>query len=154
MTAHEEQNERVILLDMTVDFGHGRQIIKFHGHGGFPAPTGELASQVIGHAPASDLDKPGARIVRRAFFGPLKRCCEQRLLDGVFSVGEIMEAANDDPEHLRREFAQQMLGTVIQQSLGHGNSSATLLMICRTSMGMLNCVPPGPGPPDIRAAIS
>ena len=84
--------------------------------------------------------------------GPLKGGCQQRFLHGIFGVGEVTEAANDHPEHLRREFAQQVLGTAIQ--LGHGNSSELLFMICRTSMGILKVIPPGPGPPDIRAAIS
>ena len=154
MTAHEEQNQRVILLCIIFYFGYRRQIIKFSRHGSFPAAAGQFASEMIGHAPACHLAKPAARIVRDAFFGPLHCCCNQRFLYSVFGVGEVMEAADDHPEHLRREFAQQVLGTVIQEPCGHGISSETRLMICRTSMGMLNRIPPGPGPPEMRAAIS
>ena len=154
MTAHEEQNQRVVLLSIAFHFGHGGQIIKFGRHGSFPAAAGQFASNVIGHAPACHLAKPAARIVRNAFFGPLHGCCDQRFLHSIFSVGEVMEAADDDPEHLRREFAQQVLGTVVEEPPAHGNSPETRLMICRTSIGMLNRIPPGPGPPDMRAAIS
>jgi hypothetical protein len=49
--------------------------------------------------------------VRHTFPRPLHRCREQRLLNGVFGGGEIMEASSYRPEHLRRELAQQMLGT-------------------------------------------
>src|SRR6266700_802372 len=83
---------------------------------------------------------------RNAFPGPLRRRRDQRLLDGILGVGEVMEAANDHPKHLWRKFAQQMLGTGIQQPIAHCNSPEPLVMICRTSMGMLSRVPPGPGP--------
>jgi hypothetical protein len=69
---------------------------------------------VIGHAAQSDLDKPGARVVRHAFLRPLRRRRDQRLLDGILGVSEVMEAANDHAEHLWRKFAQQMLGMGIQ----------------------------------------
>src|ERR1700722_19747950 len=94
MTAHEEQNERVILSDMSVYLGYGRQVIEFGRHRSFAAATGHLASQVISHAAGGDLDEPRARIVRSAFLGPLKCCCQQRFLDCIFGVGEVTETAN------------------------------------------------------------
>jgi hypothetical protein len=36
---------------------------------------------------------------------------DQCLLNGVLGGGEVTETADDRAEHLRREFAQQMLGT-------------------------------------------
>ena len=37
--------------------------------------------------------------------------CHQRLLNGILGGSEVMETADDRAEHLRRGFAQQMLGT-------------------------------------------
>ena len=51
------------------------------------------------------------RIVGDAFSGPLDRRREQRLLNGVLGGGEVAETPDDGAEHLRREFAQQMLGS-------------------------------------------
>ena len=84
---------------------------------------------------------------------------EQRLLHGVLGGSEIAEAPDDGAEHLRREFAQQMLGIDVPWLGGHSKSryrgsSVLTLMICRTSIGILKVAPPGPGPADSRAAIS
>ena len=145
MTAHKEQDERVVLLRLTF------KLVDLHRRGGFPAAAGQLAAQVIGHAPGGDLNQPGARIVGKAFPRPLQGGCDQCLLNGVLGVGEVTEAADDRAEHLRRKLAQQMLGCVKR---AHSKSSGGPLMTCRTSIGMLIGGPPGPGAADARAAIS
>src|SRR5271170_6987779 len=70
----------------------------------------------------------------------------------------IPETASDSAEHLRRKLTQQMLGSRIP-FLGHWSSRYSIsgggpLMTWRTSIGMFNGTPPGPGAADALAAIS
>ena len=77
---------------------------------------------------------------------------DQRFLYGVFCGGEICVTACHGAEHLRREVAQQgpdaCLGRRDRQTSGGP------LITCRTSIGMMSGVPPGPGADDAFAAIS
>jgi len=108
---------------------------------------------MIRHAADGDLNEPSARIFGNAFARPLERGGEQRLLNSVFGRGEVMEAPHDRAEHLRRKVAQQVLGVGAEHRFCHETSSVRLVMIWRTSMGMLVGTPPGPGPDESRAAI-
>src|ERR1700677_72090 len=154
MAAHKEQDERVILLGFTPSIDRRRQLVYLHGRDGLALPAGHFAAQVVRHAAKGDLDQPAPRVTGKALNRPLRGSRYQGLLNGVLSGGEVPKTADHSAEHLRREIAQQVLGSDVQQLVRHGSSSVLACMICRTSMGMLNGTPPGPGPADNRAAIS
>jgi len=154
MTAHEQQDERVVLIHFILRVGRRRRPVELERRGGFSAPAGEFAADVIGHAPGSHLNQPGARIAGAPLPRPLNSRRNQRLLHGVFGVCKVTESADDRSEHLRRKLAQQMLGTGVQRRRRHSSSSGGPLITWRTSIGMLNGVPPGPGAADARAASS
>jgi hypothetical protein len=109
---------------------------------------------VIGHAPAGDLDQPAAGILGQALPGPLHGRREQRLLNRVLGGGEVPETPDDRTEDPRRQLAQQVLGTGVQGPDRQNKSSGGPLITWRTSIGMLNGAPPGPGAAEARAAIS
>jgi len=71
MTAHEEQDERVVLLRPTFDIYRRGELARLQGCGGFPAPAGNVAARVIRHAPRGHLNQPAARIVGNSFLRPL-----------------------------------------------------------------------------------
>ena len=154
MATHKEQDERVVLPGFAPSIDGRRELVHLHGCGGLALTAGEFAAHVVGHAAEGDLNQPGARIVRDAFPRPLRSRRDQSLLHCVLGGGEVAKTADDRAEHLRRKFAQQMLGSDVRQLVRHGSSSVLRVMICRTSMGMLNGTPPGPGPADNREAIS
>ena len=110
MTTHKEQNERVVLIRFNRNVGRRGQLLHRRGRGGFPAPSGYLAAQVIGHAPRGDLKQPGAGVIGNTFPRPLPGGSNQRFLNRVLDGREIMETSDEHAEHLRREFPQQMLG--------------------------------------------
>jgi hypothetical protein len=56
-------------------------------------------------------------------------------------------------EHPRGAFAQQDLQLLVEEK-SHASSPGMLLITCRTSMGMLSGLPPGPGADEASAAIS
>ncbi len=122
MAAHEEQDERVVLLRFILDAIERRYVRRlFRCHRGLPAPASQLATQTIGHAPRGDLNQPAARILGNAFARPLHGRRHQCLLNGILRRGEVAETADDRSEHPRRELAQQMLGIGVQW--GHRYSS-------------------------------
>jgi len=151
MTAHKEQDERIILIRFNLDIRRRRQTFEFRGRSGFAATAGQLAAQVIGHTPGGHLNQPGPGIVWNAFARPLNRRREQCLLNGVLGIGEVPETADDRAEHLRRKVAQKMLGSGVERI--HNHSSGAPLITCRTSIGMFEGAPAGPGAVDARAAI-
>ena len=154
MAAHKEEDERIILIRLILKVGRGHLVIELHGRGSFPAPASQFTALVIGHAPGSDVNQPGARILGQAFPRPLNSRRYQCLLNGILGGGKVAETADDRAEHLRREFAQQMLGTGVQRARRHWNSSGGPLITCRTSIGMFIGTPPSPGAADAPAAIS
>ena len=121
MTAHEEQDESVILCVAVEIERWNDEERSLRGGGGFAIETGALATHTIGHAAGGNVDEPGARIVRRAFVRPLIRGCDQRVLHRVFRGGEVAEAMKQDAEHLRREVAQEMLGLNVQRIRAHND---------------------------------
>ena len=73
--------------------------------------------------------------------------------------GEVAEAANDRSEHLRRKLAQQLLRRCVPRSrcsyrFDHRISGGGPLITSRTSIGMFNGFPPGPGAAEARAAMA
>ncbi len=154
VTAHEQQDERVVLFGLILEAGGGSHPLvgrHLHHDDGFAAPPGELDAQVIGHAPGGDLDQPSARVVGHTLLWPLHGRREQGFLDRVFGPSEVPESSDDRAEHLRRELAQQMLGIGVQR---RHRSSGGPPITCRTSIGMFIGTPPFPGAADARAAIS
>ena len=155
VTAHEQQDEGVVLLAVAVASGfrmRGGRDRRLHDDHGLAPPPGELGAQVIGHAPRGDLDQPAARIVGHPLGGPLDGRGEQGFLNRIFRGREIAEAPDDRAENLRRKLAQQVLG-------GEGwrtrhPSTGGALITSRTSMGMFIGTPPLPGAAEARAAIA
>jgi len=154
MTAHEEQDERVVLIGFVLNDGHRRGGARLHCGCGFPAASGQIGAQVVGHTAGGDVNQPGARIVGNTFAGPLQGGGEQCFLNGVLGSCEVAKTADDCAEHLRRQVAQQMLGGCVERTRCHRNSSGGPLITCRTSIGMFAGDPPGPGAADARAAIA
>jgi hypothetical protein len=112
MTAHEEQDERVVLILPIPAIDCGRLLpfeCYLQGREGFAPSPGQRAAEMIGHAPGGDLDQPAARIVGHALFGPLHGRREQRLLNGILGGEEVAEAPDHGAENLRRKLAQQVL---------------------------------------------
>ena len=110
MTAHEQQDERVVLLRVVLD-GRDQLVDLLRRIVLAPAP-GALAADVIGHPPRRDLNQPAARIVGHPVARPLRRRGDERLLHGVLGRGEITVAPHRRAQHLRRELAEQLLGRV------------------------------------------
>ena len=157
MAAHEEQDEGIILLWGVVAVGGaGNLQLRRHetDHDRLTAAAGHLGPDVIGNPPRRDLIKPGARVVGHALARPLRGRGDQRLLNRVLRSAEVAEPPDDRAEHLRREVAQQVLGTDVQGRRHHSKSLGGPLITCRTSIPMLIGPPPGPGAADASAAIA
>ncbi len=156
MTAHEEDDERVVLLhpQLRVTRRHERLVDRpFTGHDVLaPAPR-ELAAQVVVQTSDGYLIQPAARVVGEARYGPLRRGRDQRLLDGVLGGGEVPMTTRHGAEDLRRQLAQQVLDGGAWGLRRH-TSVAGARMTWRTSTGMMSGVPPGPGAVETFAAIS
>ena len=117
MTAHEQQDQGVVLVGPVLD---GRdQCIDLLRRFGLASAPRRLAPDVIGHAPRGDLNQPAARILRRAVARPLRRSRDECLLHRVLGGGEIAVATDGGAKHLRRELAQQLLCRRIEGRAGH-----------------------------------
>src|SRR5271156_185005 len=154
MATHKQQDEGVVLFGFTLSIDGRSQLVHLHGRDGLALPAGQFTAHVVRHAAKGDLYQPGPWIAGKALKRPLRGSRYQGLLNGVLRGGEVPKTADHHAEYLRREIAQQVLSSDVQQLVRHGSSSVLACMICRTSMGMLNGTPPGPGPADNRAAIS
>ena len=96
--------------------------------------------------------EPAAGVAGQPLGRPLRRRRDQRLLDRILRGREVVAASGDGAEHLRRKVAQQ--GPDVGGSPLGRQTSGGPLMTCRTSTGMMSGLPPGPGAPEILAAIS
>ena len=156
MTAHEEQDQGVVLMHWILDVWSGNDLFvgrPLGDYDGFAAPARARAAQLIGEPPHRHLDEPAARIVGKTLHGPLTKGGDQRFLDGVLGCGKIAAAPDDGTEHLRREIAQPALGVVIEGRMRHMSAGGALIT-CRTSIGMFSGTPPLPGAADASAAIA
>ncbi len=156
MTAHEEQNERVVLLHGVLGVWCENDLLVWRPLGeddSFATPARARAAQLVGEPPHGDLDQPAARIVGKALDGPLPERRDKRFLDGVFGRREIAAPPDDGAEHLRREIAQPTLGVVIESRARHMSAGGALIT-CRTSIGMFSGTPPLPGAAEASAAIA
>ncbi len=126
MTAHEQQDERVVTIgvgrapgaakarseiERHVVWRRGDLLLhdRLHDHVGLATSSRRLRSDVIGHASRSDVDEPAARVVRKTFLRPLGRCGQQRLLDRVLRGSEIAEPPDHGADNRRRQIAEQVL---------------------------------------------
>ena len=89
----------------------GRHGFRFSRHCGFPLATGNFAAHLVGHAAACDLNQPAPRILGNTLLRPLREGRDHGLLHRILGGGEVAKTASDCAEHLRRKFAQQMLGS-------------------------------------------
>jgi len=100
VTAHEEDDERVVLVrDL-----RGRLL-----RGGLALPACVLAAVVVDQPPLGRLDQPAARLLRNAVPRPVLGGGDERLLNGILGRVEIAEPAGEHAEDLRRQLAQQAL---------------------------------------------
>ena len=156
MTTHKQQDQRVILIRLIRSIRSRCRLFipwclnRVHR---LSAPLREFATQGIGHAATGNLDQPPTRIVGHAIVGPLDGGREQSLLYRVLGGGEVPEPPQHRTENLRRKLAQQVLVRVTRLER-HTSPVVELIITGRTSMGMCNGAPPGPGAADARAAIS
>ena len=154
VTAHEQQDERVVPLGRSgiaeprPGIGDGRPGSEF-----FAVASCCVAADVVRHAPGGHVNQPAARVVRHAFLRPLHAGGDERLLYRVFGGGEVLEAADRRAENLRRELAQQILGSRVQSGSRHISTGGGFIT-SRTSIGIFNGLPPTPGAADAPAAIS
>ena len=125
MTAHEEQDERVVLVHPALDASCAEarsEVVKrrlgrdLQDDRRLAAAPGQLGAQVIRHASRGDLDQPAARVVGNALLRPLHGRREECLLHGVFGGGKVAESPDDRAENLRRELAQQVLASRAQRA--------------------------------------
>ena len=114
MTAHEEQNKRVIPIDgkVCVRRRHECPVCDDFARDRFLAMTSRnFTAQLIGHPPHCNVIEPSFRIVRNSFDWPLGRSRDERFLHSVFCGCEITMTSCDGAEHLRSEIAKQVLDT-------------------------------------------
>ena len=114
---------------------------------GLPVLSRPLAPPLVDQPPLGRLDQPATRARRDAIAGPVHRCGDQRLLDGILGGVEVAVSAGDHAEDLRRKLAQQDLDIGLPAHARGAHSS-------RTWIGCSSAVPPGPGTAEYRAAIS
>jgi hypothetical protein len=108
MAAHEQQQQAVVplrpeLVPRVRGGGPGEVV----GGALLPPVAGLLAPAVIGEPAEGDPVEPAAGIVGKAGHRPLAGGGDQRLLHRVLRRGEVVVAARDSGQHLRRELAQQ-----------------------------------------------
>ncbi|GAA5771091.1 hypothetical protein Aros01_07626 [Streptosporangium roseum] len=154
MTAQEQHDQRVVPVRLVGVVGGGRGPPfrgRLRGHQLLPAAAGLLVAHLLGHPAERDLDEPAAWIARHTLLRPLGRGVQQRLLDRVLGGVEVPGAAGEHADDLRREFAQQVVdGRIVSAHSSSGGADITW----RTSIGMFNGLPPGPGAAERDAASS
>ena len=155
VAAHEEQRQSVVLLRAGIGVGRrhesplGPDLARYRI---LPPPPCHLASHLVGEPAERDVVEPAARIARHSLRRPPARRRDQRFLHRVFRGGEVVTPTCDGAEHLRRQLAQQKPDAALRPPRPSHLRWAALT--CRTSMGMMSGVPPGPGAEDAFAAIS
>ena len=159
MAAHEEQGQRVVLVD-----GDWRRRFE-QGRLELPARSGMLAAPLVDQLATGSANQPRARVRWDAVAGPMVGGGDQRLLDGILRSVEVARAAGERAEDLRRQLAQQVLdaGRDVQRESPRAvwrkaSISEALVgdasMTCRMMIGCSVDLPPGPGTAEILAAIS
>src|SRR4051812_30495155 len=103
MAAHEEENERVVLLHWRFVGRRYHVLFRrcFEHDLRFAPSARRLRPDLIGELSSSDLDEPRARVVRHPRAWPRKRGRDERFLHRILRRPEIAVATRDDTEHLR-----------------------------------------------------
>ena len=112
VTAHEQEQQRVVVLFDAVAVGRRHGWLAFHclcDDLGLAPPPRQVGADCVGHAPRRDVNQPAAWVFGDALLRPLHGRGQQRLLHGVFGGREVTEAPHDGTENLRRQLAQQVL---------------------------------------------
>src|SRR5579871_2343781 len=107
MAAHEEKNERVVLLRRSVEgllWGADRLLCHF----GLATPSGRFATNVVRHLPKGDTGKPCSRVLGNTVAGPLHYGGNRGLLNRVLGRAEVAKSPHYDSKHLRCQFPQQL----------------------------------------------
>ena len=158
MAAHKQKNECVIRIHVPLDFNRRHADVCVLPHLGFPFAAGDLAAHLIRHSSRCNLNQPPSWILRNAFLRPLPERRNHGLLHRIFGRWEVAKASHHGSKHLRRKFAQQLLGALVPWPNHHrflySISGGGPLIIGRTSMGMFNGAPPGPGAAEAFAAMA
>jgi hypothetical protein len=102
MTTHEQQRQRVIALRFHTNQWFWDGGLRAHCCFRFAAPPGDLAAQMIRHAPGRNLNQPTTGIFGDSIAGPLNCGSQQSLLNCVLAGDEVVESANHGGEHLWR----------------------------------------------------
>ena len=102
MTAHEEQDERIVGIDLRLVrrcwCNHARDFIRDDG---LAVPARDFAASVVAHSAERHLDQPSPRIVGNAVARPLSSRRDQRFLHCIFGGSEVVESPDDRAEHVR-----------------------------------------------------
>jgi hypothetical protein len=101
MGAQEVELERVV----HVGRGTGRRLLVDEV---LTPATGAVRPRLVEELAPGDGDQPALRVPRRVG-RPDADCLDQRVLYGVLGRREVCSAADEDPEHARREAPQQCL---------------------------------------------
>ena len=159
MTAHEEQQERVVFIDANVGRGWWNESPlspELTRDSVFSVAPRDLAARLVGETPDGHAIEPASWIVRYAVHWPLRGGGDQCFLHGVFGCREVAMSTDDRAEDLRRQLAQQAYDGRIRGS-GWWARHASMVgarITCRTSTPRYIGFPPGPGAVDILAAMS
>ena len=111
MAAEQQERERVVVLARALDARRLGALVGDRDRRGAllaPAP-GDVAAHLVDEPARRHRDEPCLRMLGDALAGPLPRCREQRLLDGVLAGVEGAVPPDEHAEHLRGELTQQPL---------------------------------------------
>jgi len=74
----------------------GKNISGFHGRCCLAPPAGRIAADLVCHPSRCHPGEPCPGIVRKAVPRPLRRRCDERLLDRVLGQVDVAEDADED----------------------------------------------------------
>ncbi len=104
MAAHEQQDERVVLVRVVLNGGDS--LVTLPRDIALAPSAGAFTANVIGHPPRGHLDQPATRIVGYALTWPLRRGGDECFLHGILSRCEIAVLAHRRAQYLRREVTE------------------------------------------------
>ena len=121
VTAAEQQRQRVVPVLPRIRVGGRAEQLGLGGRHRdlvLPPAPGLLAARGVHQPPGRHGDQPAPRVVRGPIPGPLQRGGQQGLLGRVLAEVEVPEPAQQRPEDLRRQFAQQVPGVTVRGHSG------------------------------------
>ena len=117
VTAAEQQGQRVVAVAPRIRVSSRAEQLGLgsrHRDLILPAAPGLLAARGVHQPPRRHGDQPAPRVVRGPIPGPLQRGGQQGFLGRVLAPVEVPEPAQQRPEDLRRQFAQQVPGVTVR----------------------------------------